>query len=216
MDKQTIETYDREAERIAQLHSSLTPTRLYTLITVYFTKSGNTLDVGCGIGRDTQWLNQQGYSALGVDASEGMLKQAQQLYPQVRFIKDSLPDLTRLNGQTFQNILCSAVLMHLDKANLEQACLKLLDLLQAEGHLIISIRATDTTDHRENGKLYEPIDIKAFKQFFVQQHCKILLDEQELEPSRQLTWYNVVIQNKSNPDPLWLIIHLFTTNWFAI
>ena len=202
MDKQTIETYDREAERIAQLHSSLTPTRLYTLITVYFTKSGNTLDVGCGIGRDTQWLNQHDYPALGVDASEGMLKQAQQLYPQVRFIKDSLPDLTRLNGQTFQNILCSAVLMHLDKANLEQACLKLLDLLQAEGHLIISIRKTDTTDYRENGKLYEPIDINTFKQFFLQHQCKILLEEQELEPSRQLTWYNVVIQNKSNPDPL--------------
>ena len=202
MDKQTIETYDREAERIAQLHSSLTPGRLYTLITEYFTKSGNTLDVGCGIGRDTQWLNQHDYPALGVDASEGMLKQAQQLYPQVRFIKDSLPDLTRLNGQTFQNILCSAVLMHLDKANLEQACLKLLDLLQAEGHLIISIRKTDTTDHRENGKLYEPIDINTFKQFFLQHQCKILLEEQELEPSRQLTWYNVVIQNKSNPDPL--------------
>ena len=54
MDIQTIETYDREAERIAQLHSSLTPDRLYTLITAYFTKTGNTLDIGCGIGRDTQ------------------------------------------------------------------------------------------------------------------------------------------------------------------
>ena len=202
MDKQTIETYDREAEHIAQLHSSLTPTRLYTLITEYFTKTGNTLDVGCGIGRDTQWLNQHDYPALGIDASEGMLKQAQQLYPQVHFIQDYLPDLTRLNGQTFQNLLCSAVLMHLNKAHLEQACLKLLTLLKAEGHLIISIRKTETTDHRENGKLYEPIDINTFKQFFLQHQCKILLEEQELEPSRQLTWYNVVIQNKSNPDPL--------------
>jgi hypothetical protein len=33
MDKQTIETYDREAEQIAQLHSRLTPSGLYTLIT---------------------------------------------------------------------------------------------------------------------------------------------------------------------------------------
>ena len=202
MDKQTIETYDREAEHIAQLHSNLTPDRLYSLITAYFTKTGNTLDIGCGIGRDTHWLNQHDYPTLGVDASVGMLKQAQQLYPQVRFIKDSLPDLTRLNGQTFKNILCSAVLMHLNKANLEQACLKLLTLLKAEGHLILSIRATNATDHRENGKLYEPIDIKAFKQFFVQQHCKIVLEEQELEPARQLSWYNFVIQNKSNPDTL--------------
>jgi 2-polyprenyl-3-methyl-5-hydroxy-6-metoxy-1,4-benzoquinol methylase len=194
MDKQTIETYDREAERIAQLHSSLTPGRLYTLITEYFTKTGNTLDMGCGIGRDTQWLNQQGYSALGVDASEGMLKQAQHLYPQVHFIKDSLPELTSQNGHTFQNILCSAVLMHLNKANLEQACHKLLSLLQADGHLIISIRKTNAVDHRENGKLYEPFDINVFKQFFLQHPCKIVLEEQEPESARQLTWYNFVIK----------------------
>ena len=194
MDKKTIETYDREAERIAQLHSNLTPDRLYSLITEHFTKTGNTLDMGCGIGRDTQWLNQQGYSALGVDASEGMLKQAQRLYPQVHFIKDSLPELTRLNGHTFHNILCSAVLMHLNKANLEQACQKLLSLLQADGHLIISIRETNAVDHRENGKLYEPFDINVFKQFFLQHPCKIVLEEQELEPTRQLTWYNFVIK----------------------
>ena len=194
MDKQTIETYDREAERIAQLHSSLTPDRLYTLITEYFTKTGNTLDVGCGIGRDTQWLNQNGYSAIGIDASEGMLKQAQQLYPQVRFLKDLLPDLTSLNDQTFQNILCSAVLMHLNKADLEQACLKLVTLLKASGHMIISIRETNAVDHRENGKLYEPFDINVFKQFFLQHPCKIVLEEQELEPDRQLTWYNFVIK----------------------
>ena len=194
MDKQTIETYDREAEHIAQLHSNLTPDRLYSLITAYFTKTGNTLDVGCGIGRDTQWLNQNGYSAIGIDASEGMLKQAQQLYPQVRFLKDFLPDLTSLNDQTFQNILCSAVLMHLNKADLEQACLKLVTLLKASGHMIISIRETNAVDHRENGKLYEPFDINAFKHLFLQHQCKIVLEEQELEPARQLTWYNFVIR----------------------
>ena len=194
MDKKTIETYDREAERIAQLHSNLTPDRLYSLITEYFTKTGNTLDVGCGIGRDTHWLNQHDYPALGIDASKGMLKQAQQLYPQVRFLKDFLPDLTSLNDQTFQNILCSAVLMHLNKADLEQACLKLVTLLKASGHMIISIRETNAVDHRENGKLYEPFDINAFKHLFLQHQCKIVLEEQELEPARQLTWYNFVIR----------------------
>ena len=123
-----------------------------------------------------------------------MLKQAQLLYPQVHFIQDYLPDLTRLNGQTFQNLLCSAVLMHLNKAHLEQACLKLVTLLKADGHLIISIRETNAVDHRENGKLYEPFDINVFKQFFLQHPCKIVLEEQELEPDRQLTWYNFVIR----------------------
>ena len=193
MDKQTINTYNLEAERIAQLHSSLKPSRLYTLITKYFTKAAQTLDVGCGIGRDTQWLTQQGYSALGVDASEGMLKQAQHLYPQVRFINDSLPDLNCLNGQTFQNILCSAVLMHLNKASIDSACFRLLALLKPSGHLIMSIRGTDADDQREQGKLYVDIDIKAFEHFFLQQGCTIVFYEQEVESARHLIWHNFVI-----------------------
>ena len=118
MDKLTIDTYNLEAEQVAKLHSSLIPKRLYALVTEYFTKNSPTLDVGCGIGRDTNWLNQQGYPALGIDGSEGMLNQAQQLYPKVDFIKDTLPTL---------------------------------------------------------------------------KHCKILIAEQEIEPTRQLTWHNFVI-----------------------
>ena len=193
MDKLTIDTYNLEAEQVAKLHSSLTPKRLYALVTEYFTKNSPTLDVGCGMGRDTNWLNQQGYPALGIDGSEGMLNQAQQLYPKVDFIKDTLPTLNTLNGQHFQNILCSAVLMHLNNETLESACHRLITLLKPTGHLIISIRNTTANDHRENGKLYEDIDIADFKQCFIQQHCKILIAEQETEPTRQLTWHNFVI-----------------------
>ena len=60
MDKETIDTYNREAESIARLHSTLTPHRIYELIDQYFIKDGTTIDVGCGIGRDTHWLSQQG------------------------------------------------------------------------------------------------------------------------------------------------------------
>ena len=193
MDKLTIDTYNREAEQVAQLHSGLIPKRLYALITEYFTKNSPTLDVGCGIGRDTNWLNQQGYPALGVDGSEGMLNQAKQRYPEVKFIKDTLPDLKTINEQCFKNILCSAVLMHLNHEILYAACLRLITLLEPAGHLIISIRNTKADNHRENGKLYEDIDIAEFKDFFMQQHCQILIAEQDTESARQLTWYNFVI-----------------------
>ncbi len=55
MDKQTIDTVNQEAESIARHHATLTPQRIYALIDRYFIKSGITLDVGCGIGRDTHW-----------------------------------------------------------------------------------------------------------------------------------------------------------------
>lgn len=196
MDDLTINSYNLEADQVATLHSGLTPTRLYALITEYFTKNTQTLDVGCGIGRDTNWLNQQGYPALGIDASAGMLNQAKHRYSEVTFIEDTLPNLKTLNKQRFNNILCSAVLMHLNHQTLDTACLRLITLLEPAGHLIISIRNTKADNHRENGKLYEDIDIEAFKELFILQHCQILIAEQEIEPARKLTWHNFVIKKQ--------------------
>ncbi len=194
MDKETINTYNQEAENIAQLHASLTPHRIYELIDQYFIKNAVTADIGCGIGRDTNWLNNQKFPAIGVDASEEMLKQAGRLYPDLIFQQDYLPALSSFSDSEFQNILCSAVLMHLDENSIETAWLRLVQLLKPNGRLIISIRGTHEENKRENGKLYEPIDIGLLSQFFEQNGCEILLYESELELKRQLTWHNFVIK----------------------
>jgi hypothetical protein len=60
--------------------------------------------------------------------------------------------------------------------------------------LIISIRGTNEDNKRENGKLYESIDVESFSQFFKQNNCEILLYENEVEQKRQLTWHNFVIK----------------------
>ena len=119
MDKETINIYNQDAESIAQLHSTLIPHRVYELINQYFIKNTATVDIGCGIGRDTQWLNKQGFLTIGVDASAGMLKQARQLYPDLLFNEDCLPELASLSDLHFHNILCSAVLMHLNENTIE-------------------------------------------------------------------------------------------------
>ena len=50
MDKETIDIYNRDAESVAQLHSTLIPLRVYDLINQYFIKNTATLDIECGIG----------------------------------------------------------------------------------------------------------------------------------------------------------------------
>jgi 2-polyprenyl-3-methyl-5-hydroxy-6-metoxy-1,4-benzoquinol methylase len=193
MDKQTIVAYNREAESIAQLHSSLTPQRIYQLSHQYFIKGGKTLDVGCGIGRDTQWLNQQGFPTLGVDASVEMLKFAQSFYPTADFLHDYLPDLEKIGLLRFQNILCSAVLMHLPETQIPLACKRLLALLQPDGRLIVSIRGTQAENQRERGKLYSTIEIATLQQWFVESGATLLWQETTTETARSLNWHNLVI-----------------------
>jgi 2-polyprenyl-3-methyl-5-hydroxy-6-metoxy-1,4-benzoquinol methylase len=194
MDKETIETYDQEAENIAKLHAGLTPHRIYELILLYFIKGGSSCDIGCGIGRDMYWLNKQGYPCVGVDGSAIMLEQAQSLYPGWQYIHDSLPNLKKLGQTKFDNILCSAVLMHLNRDDLKNAISNLIELLNDNGYLILSFRGTHATDHRENGKLYEPIELELLKVYFQEKFCTILLIESETEVSRNITWHNVVIR----------------------
>ena len=194
LDKITINSYNLEAEKIAELHASLTPHRIYELVEKYFIKNESTADIGCGIGRDVNWLSNHDFSVVGVDASEGMLKQARQLYPNLNFKLDYLPTLLSFENSKFQNILCSAVLMHLDKIAMQAACLRLVNLLKKDGRLIISIRGTTEKDKRENGKLYESINVESFKQLFEKNNCKIVLYENEIEQKRSLTWHNFVIK----------------------
>lgn len=193
MDKQTIAAYNREAESIAQLHSSLTPQRIYQLIQQYFIKGGKTLDVGCGIGRDTHWLTQQGFPTLGADASVEMLKFAQSFYPTADFLVDYLPDLLELADLRFQNILCSAVLMHLPKTQIPIACKRLFALLETDSRLIISVRGTQAENQRERGKLYSIIEPESLQCLFVELGAEVLFQETTTETARSLSWHNWVI-----------------------
>ncbi|MBL1321962.1 MAG: class I SAM-dependent methyltransferase [Methylophaga sp.] len=194
MDDQTISIYNKDAESIATLHNTLIPEQIYQLIDTYFIKDEATADIGCGIGRDTAWLKQQGYPVIGIDASSGMLTQANNSHSDIKFIEDYLPELKLLKDSSFNNILCSAVLMHLSPEALPIACSRLISLLKEGGRLIISFRGSSSDDKRENGKLYESIDPSILRDYFLQQGCTIQLHESEVEESRQLTWHNLVIK----------------------
>jgi len=194
MDTLTINAYDAEAKNIAALHATLKPVRIYELVSRYFIIGGNTVDVGCGIGRDTDWLALQGYRVVGIDGSEEMLKQADALYPDRTFFVDLLPLLETLKNGAYQNILCSAVLMHLNSDELALACKRLAALMAEGASLIVSFRGTGEADKREGGKLYEAIDVDHFIQLFREGGVSLSFSETELEAARNLTWHNLVFK----------------------
>lgn len=194
MDIKTINTYNQEAETIAELHSALIPERIYELIADYFIPNASSADIGCGTGRDTAWLGRKGGSIIGIDASKGMLEQAQKNHPNLHFVQDDLPELKKLSQESFNNILCSAVLMHLPMTDVSLACHRLLELLKPNGFLILSFRSTNEDNQRENGKLYQKIDPNKLITLFTSLNCSIELYESTLEKGRHLTWHNLVIK----------------------
>lgn len=194
MDALTIAAYNREAERISDLHQKLIPDRLYALISKYFLPGLRALDIGCGSGRDTAWLAENGFDVLGIDASVGMLDQAVRRYPGLDFKVMALPELEGIADASFSNVLCSAVFMHLDQGDSKIAALNILRVLLPGGILILSIRGTNEVGKRENGKLYEEMSREDILGLFDGLGAGLIFSEDTLEAARNHIWHTFVFK----------------------
>lgn len=194
MDKNTIKAYDRDAEGISEIHQKLIPDRLYSLISEYFWPGLKTLDVGCGSGRDTNWLAERGFDVLGVDASTGMLDQSISRYPNLNFQMTALPNLDGLANGLYSNVLCSAVLMHLEHHALRDAVENMIRVSSNNGILLVSIRGTYEPSKREGGKLYEEISKEYLVKLFEDFGADLLFYEETMETVRKHVWRTFVFK----------------------
>jgi len=109
MDRQTIASYEKNAEKFCLQYHTQAPTELYDTVKGFFHSHGETADIGCGSGRDVCWMSHAGFRATGYDASTKMLEYARAVYPENTFVTDALPNLASLASNHYSNILCSAV-----------------------------------------------------------------------------------------------------------
>src|SRR3954452_23889448 len=145
MDRQTLAAYDLDAAAFAKdWLGQPSPVDLQEIVERFFVRGGNSADIGCGSGREVGWLNGNGFSAVGFDASEGLLAEARRRYPGLKFSRAELPDLKGIG--TFDNVLCETVIMHLERGQIASAVRRLLNAVKPSGILYLSWRITDNSD----------------------------------------------------------------------
>lgn len=159
MDSETLAAYNKQATSYARdWREQDAPSDMYALLKQYFTP-GPTADIGCGAGRDTAWLAANGFQAIGVDVSQGLLDEARATYPGITFQQASLPSLDGLQRNAYQNVLCETVIMHLEPASISEAVSSLIALLVPGGTLYLSWRVTEQTSLRDkSGRLYSAFE----------------------------------------------------------
>jgi SAM-dependent methyltransferase len=158
-DKATIAAYDADAASFAaDWETQPAPADLHDAVRRFF-RPGPTADIGCGSGRDTAWLVDNGFPATGFDASEGLLVEARRRHPGIIFVQTMLPDLNGIAAASFTNVLCETVIMHMPPDAIAAAAAKLIDILVPGGTLYLSWRVTENNDRRdEHGRLYAAFD----------------------------------------------------------
>jgi len=182
MDQRTLSAYNRDAATFArEWNEQAVPSDLQALVRHFF-KAGPTADIGCGSGRDTAWLSQNGFPAIGYDASEGLLVEARRLHPHLQFEQASLPELRGIADQSFVNVLCETVIMHLAPTAIGFSVQRLLAILQQGGALYLSWRVAEGADSRDkHGRLYTALDPALIFQGLAS--ADVLLDEQGISVS---------------------------------
>src|SRR5438093_11018060 len=102
------------------------------------------LDIGAGTGADAAWLAGLGHRVVAVEPTDGLRLPGMALHPSalITWVNDSLPHLvmTRKRGQKFDLVMITAVWMHLDELERQQAMPKVASLIRRGGVLIMSLR----------------------------------------------------------------------------
>jgi SAM-dependent methyltransferase len=182
MDHRTLAAYDDGAAAFAaDWHAQPPPADLHALIRYYF-RPGLTADIGCGSGREVAWLDTNGFPAAGYDASAGLLAEARTRYPHLRFEMAALPELVEIDGESFDNVLCETVIMHLSREQAARSLQRMMGILRPGGVLYVSWRVTDGADQRDgHGRLYAAFDAGLVTAQL--DGASILLDEEAISAS---------------------------------
>jgi SAM-dependent methyltransferase len=160
MDSATLSYYSCHAHEVAQRYEEVKSPLASSFVRI-FPPGGRILDIGCGSGRDMAELHRQGYQPFGVDATAELVALAQKAHPTLagRIKKGVLPDIGVPFDGEFDGVLCSAVLMHIDTADLLNAALSIKSCLKVNGRLLVSIPShrADVNDQERDahGRLFK-------------------------------------------------------------
>jgi SAM-dependent methyltransferase len=197
-DRPTLAAYDKDAAAFAKdWHEQPAPVDLHEIVERFFIKGGMTADIGCGSGREVAWLNANGFPARGFDASEGLLAEARRRYPQFQFVHAELPDLRGIAANTYDNVLCETVIMHLDRAQVVPSVRRMLEIAKPGGIFYLSWRVTSGENQRDkHDRLYAAFEVPLVLAELAA--ATMLLDEEVVSASSGKTIHRVVAR-KNKP-----------------
>jgi len=110
------------------------------------------LDLGCGAGRDSQWLMELGYSPTGVDLSRGMLAEGRRRVRDVPFVRGTMVALPFSSG-CFDGAWACSSLVHLPHPDTERAIAEIARVLRPGAGMYIGLEEGHGCEWRaeENG-----------------------------------------------------------------
>jgi len=104
-----------------------------------YVKTGKILDIGCGPGRDVKYFMEHGFVVVGVDYSDGMIREAKRRVPKGVFKKI---DMRKLNfpDNSFSGVWSCSSILHIPKSEAVKVIQEFRRVLKENGVLLVSTK----------------------------------------------------------------------------
>src|ERR1700721_355079 len=137
-----------------------------------------------------------GCAAKGFDASARLLGQAGARFPNLSFAWAELPALRGIAVNSYDNVLCETVIMHLDRARIAPSVRRMLDIVKPGGVFYLSWRVTEDADQRDQHKrLYAAFDAAVVRAEL--DAATPLLDEEVVSASSGKKIHRLVVKKRA-------------------
>ena len=167
---------------------------LYTRFMAYLPPGARLLDAGCGSGRDSLFLRQQGYHLLAIDACEAFVTHTR-AYAGVEALCLRFDELTY--HQAFDGIWASASLLHVPPAELPATVDKLGKALKPGGVLYASFKYGNFAGLRHD-RWFTDLDeqsLESLLSHIPQLHLLDSWQSHDARPERaHELWLNILLQ----------------------
>jgi protein-L-isoaspartate O-methyltransferase len=145
--------YREEAEELVKRYESIPFAEKHQAVLHLIPSAPcRVLDIGAGTGADAACFAALGHRVVAVEPTDELRLPGMALHPSalIEWVNDSLPDLvlTLKRGQKFDVVMITAVWMHLDELERQQAMPKVASLLRRGGVLIMALRHGPSSPRR--------------------------------------------------------------------
>lgn len=151
--KKTIRSYDMIAEEYCTITSEKGDRdyqqKMLDITIDHLPEEGRIVDLGCGDGRDSNYLYEKGLDVVGIDLSKGMIDLARRKYPNIAFFQEDMRD-TVFPDDTFHGVWASLSIINMPKADLSTIESEVFRILEADGVFAFSVKKGDREGYEDD------------------------------------------------------------------
>ena len=197
----TIATYDLIAPNWVPTHMDPNMCREEFDMFRGYLPAGEILEIGVGGGRDARRIVNAGYGYVGIDISDGVLREARKNNPDLVFIKEDIYDL-RLPIQ-YDGLWSAATLLHIPKRRIFEALDSVHNFIRKDGIGFVCVKEGYGDMVPEEEEIDGEKVVRYFSYYQKNEFAQILefsrfpvLNTTRKQISPKTTWLNYFIKAK--------------------